>query len=208
MSGRKLKAPSCQICRHPERERIEALRASGASLDSLARKFHVSRDVIWRHWRQHVSPDVKTSYLAGPATIEALREKAAKEGGSLLDYLTTLRSILMGSIVASAEAGSAFGLSNLSGRMVEVLREIGKLTGEIERLNPGAVNVTTNVAIMTDPRMLDLQDGLLRIARTHPAARADIVALLRGLDARPAMPKPNGVGHHLEIEGEVLHGSV
>ena len=187
---KRLQATTCQICRHPERERIEALRASGASLESLARKFKVHKDAVWRHWRDHVSPDLKTSYLAGPATIAELRDRAAKEGGSLLDYFTTLRSILMGAITASAEAQSAFTLAALSGRLVEVLKEIGKLTGEIERLNPG-VNVTTNIAIMSDPRMVELQSGLLAVARTHPQARGDIVALLRRLDnPQPAHAAP------------------
>lgn len=192
----RLKTSVCQVCRHPERERIEALRASGASLESLARKFKVHKDAIWRHWRDHVSADLKTSYLAGPATIAELRERAAKEGGSILDHLSILRSILMGAVTASAEAQSAFTLATLSGRLVEVLREIGKITGEIERLNPG-VNVTTNIAIMSDPRMIELQSGLLSIARAHPAARSDIVALLRGLDTRTGglaggLPAPSG----------------
>lgn len=114
-----------------------------------------------------------------------MKERAAKEDGAVIDYLTTLRSILMGAITANAEAGSATTLANLSGRLVEVLREIGRITGEIERLNPG-VNVTNNVAIFSSPQMIELQSGLLSIARTHPAARGDIIALLRGLDAGPA----------------------
>jgi transposase-like protein len=198
------KATTCTVCRHPERERIEALRASGASLESLARKFKVHKDAVWRHWRDHVSADLKTSYLAGPATIAELRERAAKEGGSILDHLSILRSILMGAITASAEAQSAFTLAALSGRLVEVLKEIGRLTGEIERLNP-SISVTTNIALMSDPQMIRLQAGLLTIARQHPAARADIVALLRGLDAKPEGPKPNGAPHHPPmIEGEIL----
>ncbi|MGD0183767.1 MAG: hypothetical protein ABSC25_00790 [Roseiarcus sp.] len=200
---RKLKPTTCAVCRHPERERIEALRASGASLDSLARKFKLHRDAIWRHWKDHVSADLKMQYLAGPATIAELKERAAKEGGSILDHLSILRSILMGAITASAEAQSAFTLSALSGRLVEVLREIGKITGEIERLNPG-INVTTNIAVFNDPKFLELQSGLLAIARTHPGARPDIITLLRGLDSRPAMPKPNGATPPM-IECEAEH---
>ncbi len=181
---RRAKPTTCAICRHPERARIEALRASGASLDSLARKFKIHRDAIWRHWKDHVSADLKTSYLAGPAAIAELKERAAEEGGSILDYLGILRSVLMGAITASAEAQSAFTLATLSGRLVEVLKEIGKLTGEIERLNP-SISITNNLAIMSDPRMIELQSGLLTIARTHAGARGDIIALLRGLDSEP-----------------------
>jgi len=194
----RLKPRTCQVCRHPERERIEALRASGASLESLAKKFRVHKDSIWRHWKDHVSPDLKIQYLAGPATIAELKERAALEGGSILDHLSILRSILMGAITASAEAQSAFTLATLSGRLVEILKEIGKLTGEIERLNP-SISITNNLAILSDQRMIELQSGLLSIARKHPAARGDLVALLRGLDAAaPSRPLPP------LIEGEAV----
>lgn len=198
-----LRKPSTRAaCRHPERERIEALRASGASLESLARKFRVHKDAIWRHWRDHVSADLKVQYLAGPATIAALKERAVAEGGSILDYLGILRSVLMGAITASAEAQSAFTLAALSGRLVEVLREIGKLTGEIERLDPG-INVTTNIAIMSDPRMIDLQSGLLAIARGHPEVRSDLIALLRNLDSRSPLTTRNGLQPRL-IEAQAI----
>ncbi len=62
-------------------------------------------------------------------------------------------------------------------------------------------NVTTNIAIMSDPRMIELQSGLLQIARAHPGARQDIIGLLRNLDAAPAMPAPNGA-HPPMIECE------
>ena len=89
--------------------------------------------------------------------------RAAEEGGSILDYLGVLRSILMGAITANAEAQSAFTLAALSGRLVEVLKEIRRLTGEIEKLNP-SVNVTNNVAIFSGPQMIELQPGLLAVA--------------------------------------------
>jgi hypothetical protein len=187
-----LRKPStCTVCRHPERERIEALRVSGASLDSLAKKFRLHRDAIWRHHKDHLSADLTTAYLAGPATIAELKERAVAEGGSILDHLAILRSILMGAVVSSAEANSAFTLATLSGRLVEVLKEIGKITGEIERLNP-SVSITNNVAIFSNPQFVAFQVGLLQIARQHHGARADIVALLRGLDAKAEAPKPAG----------------
>jgi hypothetical protein len=199
-----LRKPStCAVCRHPERARIEALRASGASLESLARKFKVHKDAVWRHWRDHVTADLKIQYLAGPATITELKERAVAEGGSILDYLSILRSVLMGAITASAEAQSAFTLAALSGRLVEVLKETGKITGEIERLNP-SINLTTNIAIMSDPRMIELQSGLLTIARSHPEVRGDLIALLRNLDSGPPLAKRNGAQPTL-IEAEAIN---
>jgi hypothetical protein len=197
---RRLKPSTCAVCRHGERERIEALRAAGASLDSLAKKFKVHRDAIWRHWHAHVSADLKVQYLAGPATIAELKLRAAEEGGSILDYLGILRSVLMGALTASAEAQSAHTLAALSGRLVEVLKEIGKITGEIERLNP-SISITNNLAIMSDPRMMALSSGLLTIARQFPEAKASIIDLLRNIDSPPDMLKPHPP---MLLEGEVL----
>jgi hypothetical protein len=182
----------CAVCQHPERQRIEALRASGAGLDALSRKFGVHRDAIWRHWTKHVSSDLKTQYLAGPGAIEALKVKAIEEGGSVLDYLSILRSILMGAITAQAEAGSASTLGLLSGRMVEVLREIARLTGEIGAMP--SVTVNNTMVFNSSPQFVALTEGLLGLARRHPGVRSDIVALLRSLDAAPSPPigKPNG----------------
>jgi hypothetical protein len=69
-----------------ERWRIELLRAGGASLDSLAAKFGVDRDAIWRHWHDHVSDEAKAGYLCGPAELATHAERAAIEGDSVLDY--------------------------------------------------------------------------------------------------------------------------
>ncbi|MBN8966483.1 MAG: hypothetical protein J0H89_14180, partial [Rhizobiales bacterium] len=96
--------PRCKICSHPDRWRIELLRAGGASLESLAKKFNVSRDAIFRHWHNHVTADAKAGYLAGPAQLADLANTAATEGESVLDYLRIVRTTLMASLSACGEA--------------------------------------------------------------------------------------------------------
>ena len=83
---KRITSPRCQVCRHEDRWRIELLRAGGASFESLATKFSVDRDAIWRHWHQHVTDEAKASYLCGPADMEKLAEKAVSEGDSVLDF--------------------------------------------------------------------------------------------------------------------------
>ena len=81
MAVRGLRSGTCQVCRHPERERIEALRASGASLDSLARKFKVDRDAVWRRLATPRLGRPQSPLLGRQATVAELREKAKLEGG-------------------------------------------------------------------------------------------------------------------------------
>lgn len=76
-----------------------------------------------------------------------------------------------------AEAHSAFGVAAVAGRLLEVLREIRKITGEIVRLNP-SINVATNIAVLNSPQFIALQDGLLRVAREQAENSVCRIALV------------------------------
>lgn len=183
-SNRPIRMGVCQICRHPERAHIEALRVGGASLRALEIQFGISKDALHRHMRDHVSEARKKELLIGPARVAELVDAAAGESKSLLDYLGVTRSILFNSFVNAAEAGDRNGVANLAGRLLDSLRELAKLTGEL-RESAGVV-INNNLAIVASPQFVALQGGLLAIARRHPDVKAEVIALLRSLDDRPA----------------------
>ncbi len=173
---------------------MELLRAGGASLDSLAEKFKVSRDAIHRHWTKHVHDDAKATYLAGPAQMEALHAKAAAEGESVLDYFRIIRTALMASMTACSEAGDARGVAIVSAQLISTLEKLGKITGEIATIASN-VNITNNVAIVNSPAFAKVQAAILKALARHSAARADVVAALQALEAEdaeqvPAMRRP------------------
>jgi hypothetical protein len=174
------------MCQHPERWRIELLRAGGASLDSLAKKFGVSRDAIHRHWRDHVTDDMKRNYLIGPAQLADLAQIAATEGASVIDHLRAVRTMLMSQLVVTTEAGDARGAAIVAGPIVTVLEKIGKITGEIATIAQGTINVTNNVAIVNSPQFARIQATMLRALAQHPEARAAVVAALEQLDREDA----------------------
>ncbi|UFW82852.1 hypothetical protein BjapCC829_22955 [Bradyrhizobium barranii] len=172
---------------------MELLRAGGASLDSLAEKFSVSRDAIHRHWTKHVTPDAKAGYLAGPSQMEALHAKAAAEGESVLDYFRIIRTALMSSMAACSEAGDARGVAMVSNSLVGVLERMGKITGELSALAGSTINVTNNVAIVNSPIFARLQAAQLKALAAFPEARAATLAAWREIEAetdeaRPARP--------------------
>src|SRR3954451_959582 len=172
----------CQVCRHPERWRIELLRAGGASLDALAEKFGVERDAIWRHWTNHVTQEMKASYLCGPAQLAELAEKAAAEGDSVLDHLRMIRTVLTGQLAAMTEAGDGRGAAYVSGRLVATLETIARVTGELGSMAQ-SINVTNNLTVLAEhPAFLQVQATMLRALATFPDARASVVAALRELD--------------------------
>jgi hypothetical protein len=59
------------------------MRASGASLDVIAKKFSIWRDSVWRHYAKHVSYETKAYLIAGPAKLEELVSPANVEQFSL-----------------------------------------------------------------------------------------------------------------------------
>jgi hypothetical protein len=177
----------CGVCKHPERWRIELLKAGGASLNSLAQKFGVSRDSIDRHWHRHVSPETKATYLCGPAELASLAGKAAKEGESVLDYLRMCRVVLTSQLSAASEAGDTRGAAYVTGQLVKVLESIARVTGEVSDIARSTTfNITNNVALLAEnPVFASLKATLLRALGPYPEARNAVVQALRGLHNEP-----------------------
>jgi hypothetical protein len=190
----------CQVCRHDERWRIELLRAGGASLDSLAAKFNVPRDAIYRHWHAHVSAEMKAGYLAGPVQLQELAAKAAETGGSVLDHLHAVRTVLMGHLASMTEAGDGRGAAYVAGRLTATLEVIARVSGELGDLARSTTyNITNNnIAMLTEnPAFLKVQASLLRALADHPDARAAVVAALRALDGDAQAGSASKVIEHL-----------
>lgn len=180
--------PRCTVCNHPDRHLIEATKVAGAGLDDVAGRFSVHRDALWRHMKNHVSPETKISYLAGPAKLQDLANLASDENKGLLEYLGILRSVLVGQLDRSAQRDKPYEVERVAGRVLDVLKEIGRLTGEVQAYASQTINIQTNVNVLNSPEFLDLQHGLLQLCSAHPDARADIVALFHRLDQKHSAP--------------------
>jgi hypothetical protein len=171
----------CAVCVHPERRRIELKRANGASLEALAAEFGLHRDQIWRHWTRHVSDEAKATFIAGPLKIAELKERAAAENLSLLDYMSIIRTTLIEQFCAASEAKAYNHTVNIAGRLIETLKEIGKLTGEVQRYT-STVNNVTNIAVFSSPDFARLQSGLIEALAPYPDARSAVIRKLRDME--------------------------
>ena len=204
LASRPNRPAQCGLCTHPDRPRIEALRVGGASLRALASQFDVSKDIIHRHFQSHVSDRRRAELTAGPARVADLANAAASESRGLLDYLAITRTVLFNQFLCAAEAGDRPGVAHIAGRLLDSLRELARLTGELREVS--GISITNNTLNMVgSPEFTALSKGLLGIARAHPGAKSDIVALLRGLDATPSLPRPPGRAPL--IEAEAVHAA-
>jgi hypothetical protein len=84
---------NCTVCRHPQRQEIEADLQAGLSYRDVARRYNVSKDVICRHRAGHVSVHA-TPALATVSRIRGLLdsgETATTWHASLLSIQETRR---------------------------------------------------------------------------------------------------------------------
>jgi hypothetical protein len=182
----------CTICAHPEKWRIELLRAGGASLESLAQKFSVGKVAIHRHWHNHVTDEMRAGYLAGPVQLQELAAKAADTGTSVLDNLHAVRVILMGHLATATEAGDGNMAANIASRLTHTLETIAKISGELGALATNATfHITNNVQLLAEsPAFMRVQACLLRALAPFPDARAAVVSALRECDESAPVANP------------------
>ena len=85
----------------------------------------------------------------------------------------------------------------MSRPLLDTLKAIGKVTGEINSLASSTIiNVNNNTTILNSAPFADLQTGLLQVCAAHPEARADVVALFHRLDEKyPSRASPANARH-------------
>jgi hypothetical protein len=203
----------CKVCKLPagERARLEMLFVSGASTPSIAKQFGLTHHTVWRHCNNplHLSDRRKAELMTGPARVSDLANAAAKESKSLLEYLQIVRSVTFAQFLSCAEVGDVNGVASVGARLIESLKELDKLTGELRQLS--GITVNQNILnVVADPAYPDLEAGLLEIVRKFPEARDDVLALLARLESATSPPPgPNGSSFTMieceAVDAEAVH---
>jgi len=184
-SRKKIGHRPCKVCGHPDRHRIEALRIAGATLGDIAASFPgITAKNVWAHMRNHVSEAEKAEYLAD-VPLKEMAKRAAEEGASLIDYFNLVRSVVFRQMLLAASVNDGHRVASLATRATEVLREIGRLTGELTRLAP-ITNVNNTAIFVNSPIFAELQTMLLDKLAAHPPALAAVIEGLRELEERSA----------------------
>lgn len=173
-------------------------RVAGASFEAIGAKFNVHKDAVWRHCRDHLDEAARASYLADIPLAE-LAERANAESMSLLDYLGLVRSTLLQQMLVASGVNDGHRTAVLAGRTVEVLKEIGKITGELRGL-ASSLSITT-VNILNAPLFTELQAMLLAKLADFPEALGAVVEGLRELEAK-ASAAPLELPPAMTIGGE------
>jgi hypothetical protein len=181
----KRKGPPCSICKHRDKTRIEATRIAGASLDSIAAKFSISRDALHRHMTNHVDADTRSQLLAD-VSVQELAQLAAAEGVSVLQYLSLVRQILMGELQLASQVHAHSATAALAGKLNETLRLLGTLSGEMSEMASRSITVNGNINILNSPVIADLQSKILEALAPFPDASSAVIRALRSFESAPA----------------------
>jgi hypothetical protein len=89
------KAGKCTICTDDRRHRIEIGLAHRVPLRVLASRFEVSRDALWRHSRNHLTPALRAAILAAQKPSEVdLEQLQRSESEGILSALVGQRARL------------------------------------------------------------------------------------------------------------------
>jgi hypothetical protein len=191
---------NCQVCKHPERARIELTLAGGASRRAIGQKFKLHHLALRRHWILHVSEERKAALTLGPVQAQALAARVAEESESVIDHHRTVRAGLYQLYDSAIEASDRTGGAMLAGRLTEVNSAIARITGQLAT-SPLVQNTFNTVNFAAHPAYLKLRDGLVALSRAHPEVRPDLFAMLKRLDAEPDDAPPSAAAHAIEHEG-------
>ena len=170
----------CLVCNHPDRALIERAKIAGAGTEDVAGRYRVSADAIYRHMRNHVTDEDRAQYIA-EIPIADLAQKASESGAALLDYFSIIRQTLMNQFQFAASVGDRNAVNNTARALVEVLKEIGRLTGELLNASP-ITNINNTAIFLNSPVFSDLQAMLVRKLTPHPEALQAVLAGLEELE--------------------------
>jgi hypothetical protein len=192
-----MKHTRCIICTHPKRHDLESELADGARLRPLARRYEISYDALWRHWRRHVPQEHKDRLKFGDAPVHKLKGMVAEAEISVLKDLNFARKSLIEALnVAAAEDANARG--TLTGRLHENARIRGQITGELSR-SPLIQQNTINL-VMNSPEFVRFQADLIRVLNRFPDAREAVIAEFDRLEAEQAAQPLPALEHESDDE--------
>lgn len=182
------KGSLCKVCEHPDRASIELGLANKVPIRVLGKRYGLSQDSVWRHGRNHMSPELHSQLMTRgrmtPADLENLR---ITESEGVLQHLVAVRGRLYGLMDSAEQQDDYRGAAAIGNQISKNLETTAKLLGDIRT---GTVNVTNNVLLL--PEFHALRTTIMRALREHPEARASVAAALRAMESpdTPAQETP------------------
>jgi hypothetical protein len=165
---------------HRERASIDLGLARRVSVTALSKRYQLGHDSIYRHAKNHLTPQLRASLLAGPdcdLDLDRLRET---ESQSLLANLVGLRHRLFASLDSAEDAGDGSMLARVAGQLHTNLELTGKLLGDL------GVGHTTVTNVLISAPYVELRVELINALAPFPEAKRAVAAALHCLELKAA----------------------
>ena len=183
MAKRTTPARPCTVCAHASRAQIEIGLVHGIAAAALAARFpDLSKDAIWRHGKNHLSPVQRAAILQQrkPSAIDLDKLKVAESEG-LLANLVAQRARLQQTAEMALEFGDVKANVSAESAITANLALVGKLLGQL-------VNIydVRQTSITLTPDYLRMREVLVRTLRPYPEAARAVSAALYALECDAA----------------------
>jgi hypothetical protein len=173
---------NCSICSHPRRHQLEIGLTYKTPKPALARRFGVSTDALFRHARNHLSPQVKAAILTGDkrsaVDLEALQ---VSESEGLLSQLVVQRARLQQHSDLAIELGDIKAAVAAENAITANLTLVAKLLGQLVQHHE-----VRRVDLLVSADYLQLRSALLVALRPFPQAARAVGQALHTLEAEAA----------------------
>jgi hypothetical protein len=167
--------PRCTVCSHSARPQIDLALASGIAAQAIAERHGLNRQAVWRHGKQHLSPEVKAALALKLVRKEGdTRAVLLEEGAGTIEALRAIRAPLFAQFLSAVDCSDHRAAASLAGRLHEGLQISARLTGEL--MPAAGVNITN---IVLSPDYQRLRAELLRVLSRFPDAREAVAAVFR-----------------------------
>jgi hypothetical protein len=191
----------CSVCTHPRRREIEVGLVCRVPVSTLAARYDVSRDSVWRH-NKHLTPLQRAAIMAAraPSGID-LEELHRTESEGLLAQLLAGRAKLQTFSETAFAAGNYAAAISAEKGVTANLELLSRLLGML------VVRHEVQHSLLVSADYLTLRDTLLRVLRRHPAAAKDVAEALHRLEAEAAetlTAKANGKALTIDHRPEEL----
>jgi hypothetical protein len=172
----------CSICRHQKKHLIEVGLTYGTPLRVLAKRFDVSFWAVYRHGKNHLSPQLRAAILVAQKPSEVdLEQLRRSESEGLLGQLVSQRARLQRHSELALEVGNLGDAVRTEKAITSNLELVAKLLGTLVTHH----NIThTNVLISAD--YLALRQAMLTALRPFPEAARAVSDALHQLETAAA----------------------
>ena len=149
-------------------------------MTAISRRYKLSTDVLYRHAKQCLPPQLRAKLLAGPDTDIDIDKLMASESQSWLASLIALRHRLFASLDTAEECGDGTMISRVAGQLHKNLELSGQYLGDLGR---GSTSITN---IMLVPQYVEMRVELVRALQPFPEARLAVAQVLHALEDKAA----------------------